>query len=111
MDKLTIHLQNGKILKQINLWAWLASVLPLAALAGLFFAWSFGSHSVLNIIMIVGGTAMFTTAVIWWWWAIKVMRQLLAHWEKTASGVEGISEDVKEIRLIVKEVITSSDDK
>jgi hypothetical protein len=104
-------IQNTKILRQINLWTWLASILPLAALAGLWFSWSFGSHSLLNIIMIVGGTTMFTAAVVWWWWALKVMKTLLSHWDRAALGIEDISGSVKEIRSIVREVIPSPSDK
>jgi hypothetical protein len=102
---------NKAILRQINLWAWLASVLPLAALAGLWFAWAFGSHSIINIVMIVGGSTMFTTAVIWWWWAIKVMRHLLSNWERAEIGIRDISVDIKEIRGMVQEVIDPAKDK
>ena len=102
---------NKAILRQINLWVWLASVLPLAALAGLWFTWAFGSHSMLNIVMVVGGSTMFTTAVIWWWWAIKVMRHLLSNWERAEIGIRGISVDIKEIRGMVQEVIDPVEDK
>ena len=103
--------QNKKILRQINLWTWLASILPLAALAGLWFSWAFGSHSVLNIVMVVGGTTMFTAAVVWWWWALKVMQLLLSHWERAASGIQDISGSIKEIRSIVGEAIPPTRDK
>lgn len=102
---------NTKILRQINLWSWLASILPLTALAGLWFAWAFGSHSVLNIIMVIGGVSMFAVAVVWWWWAIHVMRYLLSHWENADVGIQGISQDIKEIRVLVEEVLPPPRDK
>jgi hypothetical protein len=102
---------NKAILKQINLWAWLASVLPLAALAGLWFAWAFGSHSLLNTVMVVGGATMFTTAVVWWWWAIRVMRHLLGNWERAEIGIKYISSDIREIHGMVKEIIDPNKDK
>lgn len=102
---------NQKILRQISIWAWLACILPLTAMAGLWFAWAFGSHSILNVIMIVGGISMFSVAVVWWWWALGVMKHLLSHWEKADVGIQGISKDVKEIRLMVKEVFPVIDDK
>jgi high-affinity Fe2+/Pb2+ permease len=102
---------NKAILRQINLWTWMASVLPLSALAGLWFAWVFGSKSLLNIVMVVGGTTMFITAVLWWWWALRVMRQLLSNWERAETGIQCISGDIKEIRSLVKEVIEVERDK
>jgi hypothetical protein len=102
---------NKAILRQINLWTWLASVLPLAALAGLWFAWVFGSNSIMNLIMVVGGTAMFSTAVVWWWWALKVMRHLLSNWERAETGIGSISQDIKEIRVMVRDVIQPERDK
>lgn len=102
---------NLKILRQINLWAWLACVLPLTALSGLWFSWSYGSQTILNIIMVVGGTTMFVIAVVWWWWALNVMKHLLSHWELAGNGIKEISVQVKEIKTIVKEVIPPNLDK
>lgn len=102
---------NKKIIRQINLWIWLACILPLTAMVGLWFAWAFGSHSTLNILMIAGGTSMFFIAVAWWWWAIRVMRHLLYHWNKANDGIQDISRTIKEIRIIVNELFLEPDDK
>ena len=92
-------------LNQIRLWAWAAAVLPVTALAGIFFVWSFGINTWVSIAMIVGETLMFSIAVAWWWWAMYVMRNLVQHWDDTREKVGVVLQDVKEIRSIVVEVL------
>jgi protein-S-isoprenylcysteine O-methyltransferase Ste14 len=96
-------------IKQIRIWAWAAAVLPITALAGLFFVWRFAPNSVLGYAFITGETVMFGIAVVWWWWAMYTMRNLVRHWDETREKVKEVSKDVKEIRSVVLE--TLSDDK
>lgn len=105
--KAPIEFKN-KTLKEIRLWAWAAAVLPLTALAGIFFVWTFFDHSILGYAMIIGETAMFCTAVIWWWWAMYVFKTLLAHWDGTREKVSDVLVSVTEIKNIIKD-LTGSD--
>lgn len=98
-----------KTIKQIRLWAWAAAVLPITALAGIFFVWRFGTQDLLGLVMVVGETIMFSIAVIWWWWAMYVMRNLVHHWDETREKVVDVLKDVKDIKSIVAEVL--NDDK
>ena len=97
---------KNKTLNQIRLWAWAAAVLPITALAGIFFIWRFFDGSWLSIAMIAGETIMFIVAVIWWWWAMYTMRNLVKHWDETKNNVIGIVKDVKEMKSIVLEVLS-----
>lgn len=94
---------RNKTIKEIQIWAWIAAVLPLAALAGTFFIWAFGTSSLFRIAMIVGETTMFTVAVIWWWWAIYVIRHLVSQWDHTRNSVGEVLDEVKEIKELVKQ--------
>lgn len=96
---------KSKTIKQIRLWAWAAAVFPITALAGIFFIWTFGTSTWVNIAMIVGETVMFSLAVIWWWWAMYILRNLVQHWDDTKDKVHDVLTDVKEIRSIVLEVL------
>lgn len=98
-----------KTITQIRLWAWAATVLPITALAGIFFVWKFFDGSLFSWAMIVGETAMFSIAVIWWWWAMYVMRNLVKHWDETKENVKEVLRDVKDMRNIVSEVLKSED--
>ncbi len=98
-----------RTLKQIRIWAWAAAVLPMTALAGLFFVWRFFDGTWLGAAMIVGETSMFFVAVIWWWWAMYVMRNLVRHWDETKENVREVLKDVKDMKTIVAEVLTSDD--
>jgi hypothetical protein len=97
--------------KEIRIWAWLGAVVPISSLAGLFFVWALGTESLLNTVMIVGATAMFTVAVVWWWWALHVFRTLIYHWSHTKDSVEEVSREVKEIKNIFKDIFFKSRDK
>lgn len=92
-------------IRQIRIWAWAAAVLPITALAGIFFVWTFGTSSLLSWAMIIGETIMFSIAVIWWWWAMYILRNLVNHWDETKDKVGDVLKDVKEIRNIVIEVL------
>ena len=94
-----------KTITQIRLWAWAAAVLPVTALAGIFFVWRFYDTSVLGYAMIIGETAMFFVAVVWWWWAMYVLRNLVRHWDDTRENVQDVLNDVKSIRQIVAELL------
>jgi hypothetical protein len=98
-------------LRQIKLWAWAAAVLPLTALAGIFFIWAFAPNNWYGWAMVTGETIMFAIAVIWWWWAMYTMSQLIKHWERTRENVTAVLDDVVEIKNIVREVIADKLDK
>lgn len=98
-----------KTITQIRIWAWAAAVLPVTALAGIFFVWRFFDNTALGYAMIIGETTMFTIAVVWWWWAMYVLRNLVEHWDDTKEKVTDVLHDVRSIKSIVAEVI--KDDK
>ena len=92
-------------IRQIRLWAWAAAVLPITALAAIFFVWKFSDNTVLGWAMITGETLMFLIAVIWWWWAMYTMRNLVKHWDETRDNVKGVLDDVREMRSVVLDLL------
>jgi len=100
-----------KTIKQIRLWAWAAAVLPVTALAGIFFVWRFFDGTFLGYVMITGETLMFAVAVVWWWWAMYVFRNLVKHWDETKSKVDNVLTDIKDIKSLVIDVIKPDEDK
>lgn len=94
---------RDKTIKQIRLWAWAAAVLPITALAGVFFVWKFGTSTWLALSMIIGETTMFAVAVVWWWWAMHTMTTLVKQWDATKDNVVDVLKDLKEIKTIVSE--------
>lgn len=93
-------------IRQIRIWAWLAAVLPLTALAGIFFIWRFAPESFLGYAFVTGEILMFAVAVVWWWWAMYTMRNLVKHWDETKDRVKEVSTDVKEIRSVILETLS-----
>lgn len=100
---------RNKTIKEIQIWAWIAAVLPITALAGLYFIWSFGTGKTFNIAMIVGETIMFAVAVVWWWWAIYVINRLVKQWDTTRQSVKEVLTDIREVREIVRDQIPKKD--
>ena len=97
-----LHDFSEKTLRQIKQWALAAVVLPIIALAGLFFVWAFGTSHWFDIAMITGATLMFSVAVCWWWWALYVMKRLLCLWAKTSENVGDVRKDIQEIRSLFR---------
>lgn len=100
---------KSQTIKQIRLWAWAAAVLPITALAGIFFVWRFFDGTVLGWAMITGETLMFSIAVAWWWWAMYVIRNLVNHWEETRVKVADVLGEIKNVKSIVVDVLKPDD--
>jgi hypothetical protein len=98
-----------KKIREIKLWAWAAAVLPIVALAGVFFIWLFGTDEMLNISMIVGATTMFAVAVIWWWWAIHAIYNLIVLWNRTDETMQEVKVNLKDIKESIREIFFKSD--
>lgn len=93
-------------IRQIRIWAWAAVVLPISALAGLFFIWRFSPETFLGYAFVTGEIIMFTIAVVWWWWAMYTIRNLIHQWDETRDRVKDVSTDIKEIRSVILETLS-----
>ena len=87
-----------KKLKEIKLWAWAATVLPIVALSGMFFIEFIGLDDTKRIILTIGATLIFATSVVWWWWALYTISKI-THFlgESTEKFVE-VKEEIKAIK-------------
>lgn len=97
-----------RTLQEIKFWAWAAAILPLTALAGIFFVWAFGDDNLLDIAMIVGATTMFSIAVFWWWWALRAISVLVKQWKSSGKSLEEILKDIREVKIIITGAIIDS---
>lgn len=104
MNKADLNFKD-KTIKQIKIWAWLASVLPITALAGVFFAWAFFDATFFGYVMVYGQIIMFAIAVVWWWWAMYTMRNLIKYWDETKDKVADVLLNIRDIKVIVNEAI------
>lgn len=102
---------KNNTLKAIRIWAWLATVLPMTAIAGIFSIWVFGTKELFDWAIIVGQTIMFTVAVIWWWWAIFVIRKLVQQWEYARLNVSEVLDELRTVRSIFRETFEPPADK
>lgn len=91
-----------KTIQEIKIWAWIAVVLPITALAGLFFLWAFGWYDYYSEAMVIGATTMFGFAVIWWWWTIHKIAQMTELLSNTINKFDDVKSDLKHLRQDIK---------
>ena len=96
---------HTKKLKEIKLWAWAATVLPITLLCILFLVQILGFDAVKQKILVIGGTIMFTLSVIWWWWALHtigsvtyLLSETLKKFKKVNTELDELKEDIKDIK-------------
>jgi hypothetical protein len=89
---------HKKALSQISIWAWAATILPLVALAGLFFLEMIGLRSYYHATLIVGATVMFAVSVVWWWWALYTIAGVTSLLGKTSEKLDTVVEEVTDIK-------------
>jgi ABC-type multidrug transport system fused ATPase/permease subunit len=97
-------------INQIRLWAWVAAVLPISALAGIFFVWKFFDGTIFGWALTIGEISMFMIAVTWWWWAMYTMRNLVKQWDETRDAVKDVLTDVKHMKSIVLDVLKKDEE-
>jgi hypothetical protein len=96
---------------QIRWWVWAAAVLPITALAGIFFVWAVAPSSWVGFAIVTGQITMFAVAVTWWWWAMYTLRNLVRQLDDAETKVITVLQDIRQIKDIVKDTITPLNDK
>jgi len=87
-----------KKLTEIKLWAWIATVLPIVSLSGMFFIEFIGLHDTRRTLLTVGATLTFTTAVIWWWWALWTISKITIFLGETTEKFVEVKNEIKDLK-------------
>ena len=95
---------HKKALSQISIWAWAATVLPLVALAGLFFMEFIGLRSYYHVSLTIGATVMFAVSVVWWWWALYTIAKVTDTLGQTSEKLDTVVDEVVEIKKDINEI-------
>ena len=95
---------HKRALSQISIWAWAATVLPIVALAGLFFLEFIGLRSYYHVSLTIGATVMFALSVVWWWWALYTIAKVTDTLGQTSEKLNTVIVDVVEIKKEVSEI-------
>lgn len=90
---------HKKSLKQIKLWAWAASVLPVVGIVALILIKLFGTDDIYSVIVIIGGTIIFSVSVVWWWWVMWTIAQVTTMLSHTSTSLDTVQNDLSTIRL------------
>lgn len=96
-----IKFYNQK-LREIKIWAWAATILPMTALAGMFFIEFIGMSDTKRTFLTIGATLTFTTSVIWWWWALWTISKITHFLGESTEKFNEVKEEIKAIRHDIK---------
>ena len=95
---------HKRALSQISIWAWAATVLPIVALAGLFFLEFIGLRSYYHVSLTIGATVMFAVSVVWWWWALYTIAKVTDTLGQTSEKLDTVVDEVVEIKKDINEI-------
>lgn len=95
-------------LQEIKLWAWAATVLPITGLSGIFFVWAFGTSTLFDRCMTIGGTAMFSLGVSWWWWAIYTIARVIKNQDHVITEVTEVSTEIRNVKSSIHTVFVKN---
>ena len=100
---------SEQALKQIRIWTWAAAVLPITALAGMFFVWMFGTDTLFATVLSVGATIMFCVAAVWWWWIIWIVSKILKKDRQVAKELLNTTQEIRTIKILFRETFNKTD--
>lgn len=89
-------------IKEIKIWAWLATVGPMTLLGFLFFSHYLGFNNLYTSILTVGAVVVLVCAVIWWWWAIWTIARVTLTLGETVSRFNIVDEEIQVIKKEIK---------
>lgn len=89
---------HKKALKEIKIWAWAATVLPMIAIAGIILTYLIGFSSWLQILIVTVSSVLFGIAVIWWWWALHTIAGITGILFNALGRFEKVEQEVVNLR-------------
>ena len=92
-----------KIQNQVTHWRLYAKVLPLGFLALLFLLYTIGWTSIIQKILVCGGTIMFSSAVIWWYWVLQKVYVFAGTLDNTVKSIDKIGNEIKDIKKEIRD--------
>lgn len=93
---------HKKSLKDISLWAWAASTLPVVGLFCIILFHFYAPQNAFDLVILSIGTVLFFVSVVWWWWVMYTIAQLTSLFGKTSEEFAEVKKEVKEIK---KEIV------
>lgn len=94
---------HQKSLKQIKLWAWAASVLPVVGIVALVLTKIIGTDDIYSVVAIIIGTIVFAVSVVWWWWVMWTIAQVTSMLSNTSTSLNTVQKDLLAIRLDIED--------
>lgn len=95
---------HTKKIKEIQLWAWAAAILPIATLSILFLVYIVGFYSIYEKILVIAGATLFTACVVWWWWALHTIGSVTYMLSKTIDKFKKVNKELDNLKKDIKDI-------
>jgi len=95
---------HTKKIKEIKLWAWAATVLPIATLGVLFLLYLIGFNSIYEKLLVISGAILFTTSVVWWWWTLHTIGSVTFLLSRTIEKFTKVNQELEELKKDIKDL-------
>lgn len=99
-----------KLRKELKLWLWIASTVPVSYLIFLYVSWFLDVKNLFHTALIAGVISMFIIAITWFIWAMRTILTLMRQWTHTQEKVGEILIEVKTARSTFRDVFFSRND-
>lgn len=94
---------DRKAIKELQIWTWIAILLPSYAIFGTVILWSLGLTSQLGMFVVIACSLILFATAGWWWWVISVVGQLLREWNRTQADIQALIDEAQEVREMIIE--------
>lgn len=101
---------HKKAIKEIKIWAWAATVLPMIAMAGIILTYLIGFSTWLQILIVTVSSVLFGIAVIWWWWALHTIAGITGILSNALGRFEKVEQEVVNLRTEIDTQIKKNAD-
>lgn len=92
---------NKKIIRELQIWTWLAIILPAIAIFGSVTLWALGLTTQMGMYIVVSSSVIVSFAIIWWWWVLSIVGNVLRSWSVTQQRIQDLISDVHEVKELM----------
>lgn len=95
---------DSKLNKQINIWWYIARVIPIFALVVLAIVYLLDIKTLTDWFMISVVSCFIFASISWWWWVMVLVKNINTSMQQSINKFQEISNEIKEIKKDIKNV-------
>jgi len=108
---MSTKISKDNMFKKIQFWSNIAGGLIAVLTTILIAIFVFGSPEFVKATIFISLMILLSIVVFWWLWFSSLLYRLAASWTKAKDHLDVVIEEIKEIRAILNNEKSSTDDK